>query len=74
MQQQSEGEAPNGASCGRAAPRTGSSAGWALHDGPLHLRRLGQGQDTAGCGDLGQCEGSVVAGVEAEMAVLPWGI
>lgn len=68
---QSGGVAPSGASCGRAAPHTGPSAGQALHGGPQHPRHPGQGQGTAGCGDSGQCGESVVTGVEAEMVVLP---
>lgn len=67
---QSGGEAPSGASCG-AAPHTGSSAGQALRDGPRHPQHPGRGRGTAGCGDSGQCGGSVVTGVEAEMVVLP---
>ena len=75
MLQQSEGEAPSGASCGRVAPHTGlSSAGPARRGGHRHPRRLGQGRGTAGRGGSEQCEESVEAGVEAEMVVLPWSI
>lgn len=74
MLRQSEGEAPNGASCGRAVPHTQPSAGQALRDGPRHPRHPDRDRGTAGHGDLGQCVGSVAAGVEAETAVLPWGI
>lgn len=72
MPLQSGGAAQSGASCGGAAPRTGSS-GPGRRGGPRSPLPPGRGPGTAGCGDSGQGGGSVGAGVGAETAVLPWG-